>query len=264
MSTPSCSFGWYELMTTNVSAARSFYDSVIGWTSHEAPGPAGSDFTFHAPSMPTVGVAGLMALPEQAGPIPAWIGYIHVTNVDEYIHKVTAAGGQLHRGPSDVPGILRFAVFTDPHGAPFILFTPDPAMLSDALRPKPPEIGTVSWNELYTGDLEAGFQFYSSVFGWTKLNDMDMGPMGTYRIFSYPGSTSFMGDGGLMTKPPSSPRAFWGFYFSVDSVSAAIERIKAGGGTVSHGTQQVPGGGWVANAIDPQGAAFSVVSSAQE
>ena len=51
------------------------------------------------------------------------------------------------------------------------------------------------------------------------------------------------------------------FYFNVDSINAAIERVKAGGGKVINGPMQVPGGAWIIQGQDPQGAMFSLVSS---
>ena len=70
--------------------------------------------------------------------------------------------------------------------------------------PRAAHPGTIGWHELYTTDLEGGFDFYNKLFGWTKVSDMDMGPMGTYRIFDE-GDHKPMGDGGMMTKPPKVP-----------------------------------------------------------
>jgi len=72
-----------------------------------------------------------------------------------------------------------------------------------------------------------------------------------------------MGDGGMMTKPPHIPVACWNFYFNVDSIKAAVERVKSGGGQVLNGPMQVPGGGWIINGQDPQGAMFSLFSAAE-
>ena len=33
-----------------------------------------------------------------------------------------------------------------------------------------------------TSDWKSAFEFYSGLFGWTKGEAMDMGPMGTYQI----------------------------------------------------------------------------------
>ena len=74
----------------------------------------------------------------------------------------------------------------------------NPAMPSPE-RPAPPTPGTIGWHELYTTDLEGGFEFYNKLFGWTKVSDMDMGPMGIYRIFDE-GDHKQMGDGGMMTQ----------------------------------------------------------------
>jgi uncharacterized protein len=65
----------------------------------------------------------------------------------------------------------------------------------------------------------------------------------------------------MMNKPDNIPASTWGFYVNVESIDAAIERVKAGGGQVTNGPHEVPGGSWIVQAIDPQGAAFALVSS---
>jgi hypothetical protein len=89
---------------------------------------------------------------------------------------------------------------------------------------------------------------------------MDMGPAGVYRIFNE-GDHKQMGDGGMMTKAPEFPVSSWSFYFNVDSIKAAIERVKSGGGKIINGSMQVPGSSWIIQGQDPQGAMFSLVSS---
>jgi len=140
-----------------------------------------------------------------------------------------------------------------------VVFTPNPAMPSPE-RPAPPALGTIGWHELYTTDLEGGFDFYNKLFGWSKVSDMDMGTMGIYRIFDE-GDGKPMGDGGMMTKAPHIPVSGWNFYFNVDSIKAAIERVKNGGGKIINGPMQVPGGSWIIQGQDPQGAMFSLVST---
>ena len=244
-------FSWYELMTGDTEAAGKFYAHVVGWTTQQMPGSTPYT-TFNVDG---VGIAGMLELKQHT----AWIGYIHVDDVDAHIDKIVEAGGKLWRPATDVPGMLRFAVLSDPQGAPIAIYTPNPAMAAPA-RPQPPAPGTIGWNELYTTDLDAGFEFYTKLFGWTKLMDMDMGQMGTYRIFDE-GDHKQMGDGGMMLKGPHIPSTCWGFYFCVDSIGGAIERVKAGGGNVLQGPKQVPGGGWIVNGLDPMGAMFSLVSS---
>ncbi len=40
-----------------------------------------------------------------------------------------------------------------------------------------------------------------------------------------------------------------------------MERLKQSGGTVINGPMEVPGGEWIVQGLDPQGAMFSLVSA---
>jgi len=248
-------FAWYELMTSDTQAAGKFYSDVVGWTTQEMPGGDGPPYTTF--NIDGVGIAGMLTIPGHT----AWVGYIAVDDVDAHIEKVVEAGGKLLRPATDIPGMLRFAVMADPQCATIVLFTANPAMPSPQ-RPVPPAAGTIGWHELNTTDIDAGFDFYSKLFGWTKLSDMDMGPMGLYRIFDE-GDHKQMGDGGMMLKGPHMPVSSWTFYFCVDSISAAVKRVESGGGKVMNGPMQVPGGGWIITGQDPQGAMFSLVAGAE-
>ncbi len=253
MFTPKGKFGWYELMTSDTEAAGKFYSNVVGWTTKDV---GNADMAYTTFNVGESGVAGMLALPQHTG----WIGYIHVDDVDAHVDKIVEAGGKLLKPAADVPGMLRFAVMADPQGAGFVVFTSNPAMPTPADPPKPPTQGTIGWHELYAADLEPAWEFYAKMFGWTILRDMDMGPMGVYRIFSDGDETKPMGAGGMMTKDPNVPNPAWGFYFNVDGIDAAIERINAAGGKVLMGPHQVPGDSWIVMAEDPQGANFNLVS----
>ena len=120
----------------------------------------------------------------------------------------------------------------------------------------PAKPGIVGWHELYAIDGQKAFGFYADLFGWTKVEAMDMGAMGVYQIFAAGGPPI----GGMMTKPPGVPVSFWNYYFQVDGIGAAMERLKAAGGSVINGPMEVPGGSWIVQGLDPQGAMFSLVS----
>jgi len=253
MFNPKGKFGWYELMTSDTKAAGKFYSDVVGWTTQEMTGAEGPPYTTF--NLGNVGMAGMLNIPGHT----AWIGYISVDDVDAHIGKIVEAGGKLWKPATDIPGMLRFAVMSDPQGAAIVVFTPNPAMPSPQ-RPTAPASGTIGWHELCTTDLEGGFSFYNKLFGWTKVSDMDMGPMGLYRIFDE-GDHKEMGSGGMMIKAPQMPVSSWNFYFHVDSIKAAVKRVESGGGKVINGPMQVPGGGWIIQGQDPLGAVFSLVSN---
>ncbi len=248
-------FVWYEVMTSDMTAAEAFYRNVIGWDAKAAGMPDRPYTVFSAgPAM----VGGLMPIPEAAramGARPCWNGYIAVDDVDGYARRVTAAGGALHHGPEDIPGIGRFAVVADPQGAGFILFRPsgEPPPNAPAAPGTP---GHVGWHELHANDREPAFAFYAGLFGWTKGDAMDMGEMGIYQIFAAGGPPI----GGMMTRVPTTPGPFWLYYFNVAALDAAMARVGAAGGRVANGPHQVPGGSWIAQCFDPQGAMFAMVA----
>jgi predicted enzyme related to lactoylglutathione lyase len=206
----------------------------------------------------TRGVAGLMPIPAdilEKGHGPAWTGYIHVEDVSAMAARIQEEGGKLHKGPIVVPGVICFAVVSDPQGAGFLIATPLTGL--DPPPVAPTTLGAISWHELHAADWPSAFAFYEKLFGWTKADAVDMGPMGLYQLFTADGQTAI---GGMMTKPAAIPMPYWGFYFTVDAIDAAVERVKAGGGAVLNGPHPVPGGSWIANCRDPQGAHFSLTS----
>jgi uncharacterized protein len=254
MNTRPAPFVWHDLMTTDVAAAKAFYAQVIGWAMQEFPG--GSDYTVL--SAGPVGMGGIMAMPAEVcamGVPPHWQGYIGVDDVDAYAERVEATGGSLRHPPSDIPGVGRFAVAVDPQGAGFILFKPASSESMPTAAPGTP--GLVGWNELYAADGPSAFDWYAQMFGWTVAQDMDMGPMGVYRLFAAGGDAV----GGMMTKMPDMPVPCWGYYFNVEALDAAMARVKQAGGQVLNGPMEVPGPAYVANCQDPQGAMFSMVSA---
>ena len=247
MASPFC---WYELMTSDTAAAGKFYSDVVGWKAEESQG--GMPYTmFNTPAGPPVG--GMMGLPE-ANAHPAWVGYVAVDDLDASTAKAAELGGTVHKFPSDIPGVGRFSVIADPHGAIFLLFHAAPEF---SMPPDGDGVGFVAWRELMAGDLEQAWAFYSALLDWTKDTDHDMGAMGAYRLFKTGGDKSA---GGMMTKPANLPAPYWTYYFTVDGIRAAADRVAAGGGKVMNGPMQVPTGGWTVQAMDPQGAVFALFS----
>lgn len=255
MASPHGTFVWYELVTTDADAAETFYKSVIGWNAQDAGYP---DFRYTLLSVGDTQMAGLMTLPQEArdaGARPGWLGYVAVDGVDDYTARCLKGGGMVHRAPADIPGVGRFAIVADPQGAVIVLFkgtgTSPPAPVNTP--------GFAGWRELLAADGTAAFEFYSGLFGWTKGDAVDIGPMGTYQLFAMAEGGEPIG--GMMTKPPDVPAPFWTYYFQVDGIEAAVARINAAGGTIINGPMEVPGGSWIVQALDPQGAMFALVSS---
>lgn len=250
------SFMWYELMTTDLDAAITFYSAVVGWTTSEANQP---DMRYVICEAGGRGMGGMMTLPQEAcdaGAKPGWVGYIKVDDVDAAAARAQAAGATILRPTEDIPNVGPFSVLADPQGAVFMLIAPngDGPPSPAAMTP-----GHVGWHELYAVDGATALDFYIGQYGWGKSDALDMGEMGTYQLFTDGGENAV---GGVMTKPPFIPAPFWLFYVNVDGgAEAAAARITANGGAIVHGPAQVPGGSWIVQGTDPQGVMFALVAA---
>jgi uncharacterized protein len=252
--TPTGKFVWYEHISEDRQGAVNFYKQVLGWSAKDAGMPG---FPYELVGVGDHMVGGIMDIPAEAkamGARPGWDGYIWVEDVDASAKKLTDAGGHVMKAPADIPQVGRFAVVRDPYGAVFMLFRD-----AGGNPPPPPAAGTpglVGWHELHSDDGAKALDFYCNFFGWKKTSDFDMGPMGVYRMFD----TGQGEQGGIMTRMPEAPMAFWLYYFNVDAADAAAEQIKAHGGKIVNGPHEVPGGQWIVQGLDPQGAMFAVVA----
>ena len=245
-------FVWCELLTTDPAAATGFYRAVVGWEAEDA-GMGGPAYTVLRAG--EVRVGGVMAMPPGPGapPHPCWTGYLGVADVDRAAARVQAAGGGLRRPAEDIPGVGRFAVVADPQGGVVILFHPTGAEAAPQVMAGAP--GRVGWHELHATDCVRAFEFYAGLFGWTRAEAFDMGAMGSYQIFAAGGVSI----GGMMNSPAAGAGAFWLHYFTVEDIDAALARLTAAGGSLVMGPMEVPGGIWILQARDPQGAMFALV-----
>ena len=245
-------FVWYELLAKDPKAAIEFYTDVVGWKTQ--PFSEAGDYVMWVGSQGPLG--GVMKLPDEAakmGAPPHWMSHVQVENVDTAVSLVKKLGGKIYKA-EEVPNVGRFAIIGDPQGASLSIFTPnEPMTLHDASKS-----GEFCWNELMTSDYAAAFNFYSEIFGWKVAQDMDMGPMGTYRVFGI-GERQL---GGMMTLPKGAPMPpTWLYYTETSDLDSALARATKRGATVMNGPMDVPGGGRIAQLMDPQSAAFCLHQS---
>ncbi len=242
---------WYELMTTDMSAAEAFYKRVVGWTAEPFDG-APQPYTMFNASGGTA-VAGLMTMPDEVKAPPFWAMYVGVPKLEDAAAHIERLGGSECSPVIDVPNVGRMQMMKDPQGAAFYIYEPSG---DDHAVEGPAAIGEASWHELITTDAPAAMTFYNEVFGWQPSEALDMGPLGAYQMFNRPHGMI----GGMMNRPPEMADVppNWQIYFRVPDITAAVERITANGGTIANGPMEVPGGDWVVNAVDPQGAAFAL------
>jgi predicted enzyme related to lactoylglutathione lyase len=243
-------------MTTDTAAAETFYKNVIGWTAAEFKGAPMPYTTFMRGD--GTGVAGMLPRPDDMAHPPFWAMYIAAPDLEAVVAQIKRLGGREHTPVIEVPEVGRMQMMADPQGAAFYVIAP-----TSEERPEgTPEIGEGSWHELMTTDMTGAMQFYREVFGWEPSEAMDMGEgLGMYQMFNRPHGMI----GGMMNKPKelADVPPHWAVYFLVPDINAAVEKVTSSGGKILNGPMEVPGGDWVVNAMDPQGAAFSLHARAR-
>ncbi|WP_249151245.1 VOC family protein [Bradyrhizobium liaoningense] len=243
-------FAWYELLTTNVAAARDFYLRVVGWGAKDT---STSSLAYTEVSAGDTPIGGFMELPEEAlqlGATPRWVGYVAVDDIEAAAAQIKRLGGAVLVPPTD-SNIGRIAVVADPQGATFALVT------VPAHRDRKPigldGPGRVGWHELLASNRRDIFDFYGRLFGWREAS-AETGPADLYQLFSVGGQTI----GGMLTKLPSVTQPCWLYYINVDDIGVATGQVNAGGGRVLQGPIELPDGCWIARCVDPQGALFAL------
>ena len=258
MGTLQGSWIWYELISPDPEGAKAFYEPVVGWSMTTGHGDSDNYGFLTAPDGAMVG--GLLQLTKEMsdhGARPCWLGYLGVDDVDASLTAIEAAGGKGLMPATDIEMAGRVAMVADPGGAPFYVMTPKPppgggesTAFSAGKNP-----GHCGWNELMAGEAAREIGFYTGQFGWSLPDAMDMGEMGKYQFVALDGVTH----GAIMQTMPQVPAPMWNHYFWVPSIDMAKSAIETGGGQVINGPMEVPGGDWIVQGIDPQGALFAVV-----
>lgn len=235
---------WTELGTSDLTAAKRFYEALFGWRAETDPRQEAGGYSIA--HLGDAAVAALTPLYQEGQPV-AWNVSFAVPDADAAAAEVTQAGGAVLVGPMDVFDVGRFAVAVDPTGAAFQLWQAR-AFPGAGLFNAP---GSLGWVELMTREPERAVEFYTTVFGWS-VNASER-----YTQWGIEGADF----GGMVTmddKFPHEVPAHWLPYFAVADVDVTASDATQAGGTVLMEPTSVPDGPRIAVLRDPQGAMFGV------
>ena len=246
---------WVDLQTTDQSAAKRFYASLLGWGYDDNPMPQGGVYSMATVNGETVAAIAPMPPGAPAGMPPMWNTYIAVDGVDAAVGKVASAGGQVLMPPVDIGDAGRMAFVADPTGAVVGLWQADRHIGATLVN----EPGALIWNELITDKPDSALAFYQAVVGLTH-STMEMAPGQNYALLKV-GETEV---GGCMQPPMAEVPNHWHVYFAVDDADATAAHATAGGGQITVEPFDIPSVGRSAVLTDPQGAVFSVLKPAPQ
>jgi predicted enzyme related to lactoylglutathione lyase len=243
-------FGWVDLQTPDVAAAKAFYADLFDWTYQDLPTDMGPDYTncFVGDDK----VCGMGPLPPEmaaAGVPPSWTSYVFVEDADATAAAAQAAGGALTMPVMDVMDEGRMALLAAPDDSVIGIWQPknhQGATLFD-------QPGAVTWNELQSRNLPAARDFFGSVFGWhwdRQPGDLEYWVSHVAAITEDVGGAMNMPD----NVPPQAP-SMWVVYFSVEDCESSAGRVSEVGGDLFLPPMEM-GPGTFAGATDPTGAMF--------
>ena len=109
--------GWHELLAGDRNKALAFYGALFGWQEVEDNVGARGMYPLFSVGGQTIG--GIVSKAKTA-PVPLWLYYFNVGDIDAAVKRVKAAGGQIYNGPVEVPNGW-IVHCTDPQGAVFAL-----------------------------------------------------------------------------------------------------------------------------------------------
>jgi uncharacterized protein len=110
--------GWHALSAVDWEKAFAFYGELFGWQKVAADVVGISTYQLFSAAGQTIGS---MSTKPPAAPMPFWLYYFNVGDIDAAVERVRAGGGKILEGPVDAPGDKRIARCTDPQGAMFAL-----------------------------------------------------------------------------------------------------------------------------------------------
>ena len=238
-------FVWRDLMTADVDGARRFYGELFGWAwKGEDMGPGG---TYWLASRDGRQVGGLMKTPGGMTAPARWSSYVLVDDVDAAAQRCSAAGGRVERPPTDIPGVGRFAVISDPWGA--ILFPFRASGGSSEPPAFPPGVGEFCWETLVTPDPAAAIAFYGTVIGFGTAPT----PSGEEKVFT-------AGEAQVADIQPAGAggKSSWATYVRVEDAEASRDRAVRLGGKAIVPRIDVPKVGIVSVIEDPSGASLGL------
>jgi predicted enzyme related to lactoylglutathione lyase len=237
-------FVWHDLVTDNLTACRTFYGELFGWT-FEAGKGVDPDYTIiRHNGLPIGGIV----IPRQAA-TSQWLSYVVVADVDKAVDAFRQSGGQVFRGPLNARGDLRVAAVADAQGAAIGLASRGPI---GEMPQGVPDVNRWLWMDYVARDAGPAVEFYTRVFGFTSAVTETRQNVSYYRL------SNDRPRAGLFATPWPRETSVWLPYVRVADPAASASRAKELGGTIVQAASPRLRNGSMAIVLDPSGAPLAL------
>ncbi len=186
---------YFELGSRDHRVLVDFYRELFGWRAQDI----GDTYTI----VDTQAGSGLVGGIGRSSDGTPWVSfYVLADDPQATLDKAVSMGGKVVVPVTEVPGVVTFAMFTDPDGLLVGIAAPG----AGGGTVSPGDGVPVDWFEVLGSDAERTQRFYSELFGW-KLNDAGS-PATAWSTHSPARARSAAGSGaaaGPATGRPSMP-----------------------------------------------------------
>ncbi len=249
-------FCWSELCTHNWAEGKRFYTELFNWDSDDQP--IGNDLYYTMLQKQGDDIAAMYQMPDdqKSSGIPShWLAYIAVEDIDSVAEKAKQLGAEVIAGPHDVMGAGRMVLLNEPGGALFALWQGKQHKGCQRLG----ELNTPYWHELASRDSAKSGDFYCQLLGWeSEIKPMEGMDYTLFKVAGEPVAGMIQ----MTQEWPEDIPAHWMIYLAVADCDESASKAQQLGGEVCVPPTDVPEVGRFSVITDPQGAVFSIMTSA--
>ena len=242
-----------DLLTEKAVTAAAFYGELFGWDVEKV---REDSYAIHHQGRLIASVSKI----DSADPgvnESFWLVGIAVADLDKAVNAASRMGGEVREPVTTIESYGRFAVISDPQGAPVMLIEEGSKPIGGTTGP-----GSWVWAELWTDDIDAAANFYAKVIGYsqTEVERRDE----KYHVFKFGEELR----AGLVKIPTEleNLEPGWAAYVGVENLANTLTRVRELGGRVIFASEDNPVRGAVALIAGPAGAVLFVheIGSAKE
>jgi predicted enzyme related to lactoylglutathione lyase len=213
-------FIWFDLVTGDPAAARSFYGNVFGWNFEPVAGTR-EDYAVIRNDGVAIGGVFRPPLPRGRTSGTRWLSYAATGDMERGVAAMTASGATVLVPPTFVAGRGTHALLRDSQGAVVGLLQSASGDPPD----NPVGPGEFFWVDLYARKPADAAKAYSQLgFEIARADEV-----GEDRLLLVAAGYA---RAGIMPLPAEAREPGWLPYVQVEDVAAILERARAGGGKV--------------------------------
>lgn len=252
---------WVDLGSDQFELSKKFYTELFGWEFIDTGAEFGHYNIITLNGERIGGAMNSLIGPEgplEEAPTPnAWSIYFKADDIEKSVQAVADAGGTVIFPPLNVGNMGKMAFVLDGAGAAFGVWEDGKDFQGSAVDQG---IGTPTWFESMSKDLDAAIPVYQATFNW-EIGWMDTAESPVrYAFNSGDEASATAGLCDASSFLPDDVPSYWRVYFQVENTDMTIEKIQNLGGIILDGPMDSPYGR-VATVAGPDGASFQIVDA---